>query len=89
MKPRAALLSVILALALVAPPTTSSGQQPGQVYRIGWLGTGVPVFRQNCVRLAWRRSVLLGEAQHAGRLIGGWSVGAVRNLQAISPRIKR
>jgi putative ABC transport system substrate-binding protein len=42
MKPREALLSVILALALVATPIPSPGQQPGQVYRIGWLGIGVP-----------------------------------------------
>jgi len=41
MKPREALLSVILALALVAPPVPSSGQQPGKVYRIGALG-GTP-----------------------------------------------
>jgi hypothetical protein len=34
MKPRDAQL--VLALGLVAPPITSSGQQPGKVYRIGW-----------------------------------------------------
>ena len=43
MKPREALLSVILALGLVAPATTSYGQQPGKVYRIGWLGKAPPV----------------------------------------------
>ncbi len=30
-----------------------------------------PVLRQNRVRFAWRRSVLLGEAQHARRMVGG------------------
>ena len=29
-----------------------------------------PVLRQNRIRVAWRRSVLLGEDQHAGRLVG-------------------
>ena len=43
MKPREALLSVILTLALVAPPVPSPGQLPGQVYRIGWLGKAPPV----------------------------------------------
>ncbi len=42
MKPRAAALSVILALALLAAPVPSPGQQPAKVYRIGWLGVGPP-----------------------------------------------
>lgn len=37
MKPRAAALSVILALALLAAPVPSNGQQPAKVYRIGYL----------------------------------------------------
>ena len=48
-----------------------------------------PVPRQNCVRLAWRRSVLLGEAQHAGRLDRRLVRRGSPHLQAISPRIKR
>ena len=43
MTPREAVLSLILALALVAPPVPSPGQLPGQVYRIGWLGKAPPV----------------------------------------------
>ena len=43
MTPREAVLSLILALALVAPPVPSPGQQPGKVYRIGWLGKAPPV----------------------------------------------
>ena len=39
MKTGAAALSLLLALALFAVPAPSSGQQPGKVYRIGWLGT--------------------------------------------------
>ena len=39
MKPRAAVLSLILALGLFAPPVSSHGQQPAKVYRIGWLST--------------------------------------------------
>jgi hypothetical protein len=42
MTPREAVLSLILALALVAPPVPSPGQQPGKVYRIGWLGGAGP-----------------------------------------------
>ena len=38
MKPRAAALSVILTLGLLAAPSLSHGQQPAKVYRIGWLG---------------------------------------------------
>ena len=37
MKPRAAVLSLIL--VLFAPPVSSHGQQPAKVYRIGWLST--------------------------------------------------
>ncbi len=37
MKPRTAVLSGILALALLATPVPSHGQQPGKVYRVGWL----------------------------------------------------
>jgi hypothetical protein len=32
-----------------------------------------PVLRQNCVRITWRRSVLLGRGQHAKGLLGGRS----------------
>jgi hypothetical protein len=39
MNPRDALLSVILAFGLIAAPVLSSGQQPGKVYRIGYLST--------------------------------------------------
>jgi len=38
-KPTEGVLGVILALALLATPEPSSGQQPGKVYRIGWLST--------------------------------------------------
>ena len=37
MKPRAVVLSVILALGLLAVPVCSHGQQPAKVYRIGFL----------------------------------------------------
>lgn len=39
MKPSAAVLSVILALGILAAPSPSPGQQPGKVYRIGYLST--------------------------------------------------
>ena len=39
MKLQRAVLGVILALALLAAPVPSHGQQPGKVYRIGWLWT--------------------------------------------------
>jgi ABC-type uncharacterized transport system substrate-binding protein len=39
-KPRAVVLSVILALGLLAAPVPSPGQQPAKVYRIGYLGVG-------------------------------------------------
>ena len=39
MKPSAVALRVSLALALLATPLPSHAQQPGKVYRIGWLGT--------------------------------------------------
>ena len=41
MKTRAAALSVFLALALLAAPGPSYGQQPGKVYRIGFLGGAI------------------------------------------------
>ncbi len=40
MKRRTAVLSVVLALGLLAAPVPSRGQQPGKVYRIGYLGVG-------------------------------------------------
>jgi ABC-type uncharacterized transport system substrate-binding protein len=42
MKPGDIALSVILALALLAAPAPSDAQQPGKVYRIGYLGGGTP-----------------------------------------------
>jgi hypothetical protein len=36
MQPRAAVFSVIIALALLAAPVPSLGQQPGKVHRIGF-----------------------------------------------------
>jgi ABC-type uncharacterized transport system substrate-binding protein len=39
MKPSAAILSVLLTLALLAAPGPADAQQPGKVYRIGWLGS--------------------------------------------------
>ncbi len=53
MKPRVATLSVILALALLAAPLPSYGQQPGKVYRIGYLGLsggGYPTDSHQCPR---------------------------------------
>jgi len=50
-KPRDALLSVIVALALIAIPLPSLGQQLGKVYRIGWLSGGLspkPATPENC-----------------------------------------
>jgi putative ABC transport system substrate-binding protein len=41
-KPSEAVLSVMLALALLAASVPSHGQQPAKVYRIGWLGTAPP-----------------------------------------------
>ena len=40
MKPRDAVLSVVLALGLLAAPVPSPGQQPAKVYRIGYLSNG-------------------------------------------------
>jgi len=37
MKPRAAVISLILALGLLLAPALSPGQPPGKVYRIGYL----------------------------------------------------
>jgi len=52
MKPRAAALSITLALGLLVAPVPSDGQQPAKVYRIGWLGNdAVPaedINPQNC-----------------------------------------
>jgi putative ABC transport system substrate-binding protein len=51
MKPGEVVLTVILALALFAAPVPSLGQQPGKVYRIGYLVVGpAPAERtpQNC-----------------------------------------
>ena len=42
MKPSAAVLSVVLALGVLAAPVPSPGQQPGKVYRIGYLGNSGP-----------------------------------------------
>jgi putative ABC transport system substrate-binding protein len=37
-----AALSAILALALIAAPLPSHGQQPGKIYRVGRIGNSVP-----------------------------------------------
>jgi len=42
MKPIAAALSVLLALALLAAPVPSPGHQEGKVYRMGYFGDGTP-----------------------------------------------
>ena len=42
MKPSAAVLSVILALVLLAASVPSDGQQPATVYRIGYLRVDIP-----------------------------------------------
>jgi putative ABC transport system substrate-binding protein len=42
MKPSEAVLSVLLALALLAAPVPSHGQQPAKVYRIGYLANALP-----------------------------------------------
>ena len=42
MKPSDSVLSVLLALALLATPRVSLGQQPAKVYRIGWLSGSDP-----------------------------------------------
>jgi putative ABC transport system substrate-binding protein len=42
MKPSMALFSVLLALTVLAAPAPSGAQQPGKVYRIGWLGIRGP-----------------------------------------------
>ena len=41
-KSRDAVLSVILALGLLAVPASSPAQQPGKIYRIGWLSGSDP-----------------------------------------------
>ena len=50
-KPCGALFGVILALALLAIPAPSPGQQPAKVYRIGWVSSGMSpkdATPQNC-----------------------------------------
>ncbi len=42
MKPSYGVPCVILALAIIAAPGASPGQQPGKVYRIGWLSGSDP-----------------------------------------------
>jgi putative ABC transport system substrate-binding protein len=39
MQPRAVVLSAALVLGLLAAPFVADAQQPGKVYRIGWLGS--------------------------------------------------
>ncbi len=53
MKPGVAPLSVILALALLAAPSSSHGQKPAKAYRIGYLGlsaSGYPADPHQCPR---------------------------------------
>jgi len=53
MRPGVGVFSVILALALLAAPAPSDGQQPGKVYRIGWLTNALKPkdpTPQNCPR---------------------------------------
>ena len=53
MKPSVAVLTVSLALTLLAAPVPSPGQQPGKVHRIGWLSGGLKATDatpQNCPR---------------------------------------
>jgi len=52
MKPSEVVLSVILALALLAAPVPSDAQQPGKVYRIGWLFSSRP---ESDSRVCWRK----------------------------------
>ncbi|HWU37364.1 MAG TPA: hypothetical protein VN203_06900, partial [Candidatus Acidoferrum sp.] len=40
MKPRAAIICLILALGLLTAPVPSPGQEAGKVYRIGFLAVG-------------------------------------------------
>jgi len=53
MKPGEVVLSVILGLVLLASPAPSNGQQPGKVYRIGWVENALKPKNptpQNCPR---------------------------------------
>ncbi len=54
-----AVLSVVLALVLLAAPFPSDGQQPAKVYRIGYLSSGTPpaptdTSPQHCPIKGWR-----------------------------------
>jgi len=51
MKPGEIALSVLLALVLLTAPVPSHGQQPGKVYRIGWLW---PSRSETDPRVCWR-----------------------------------
>lgn len=56
MKRSVALLTVLLALALLAAPIPSAGQQPAKVHRIGWLSSGRSprdATPRNCPRKGW------------------------------------
>ncbi len=47
MKPSESVLSALLALGLLAVPVLSSGQQPGKVYRMGYLGVSTSGYETN------------------------------------------
>ena len=69
MKPRAALLGAILALPLLAVPFPSDAQQPGKVYRIGYLGVGPAPTKQtpqHCPSQpdAWWQALVEGLREH-------------------------
>jgi putative ABC transport system substrate-binding protein len=69
MKPRAVVLSVLLVFAFLAAPVPSPSQQPGKVYRIGYLGNSSPALERDHVD-AFRQGLRdLGYAEGQNLLI--------------------
>ncbi len=78
MKPAEAVLSIALVFALLTPPVPAPGQEPGKVYRIGWL---YPSRSEADPRVCWRTASAFRQAWTEAMRARGYVAGQNLTLE--------